>query len=87
MIEALLFLSKQFKIAHRDVKPENILIVKNTFKLCDLDNCHRYNNKTLEKELFLGTIEFQSPVIKIYLSKGNFQSILIKERKIKLQLL
>jgi len=49
-------------MAHRDVKPENILVTAdNRYKIGDLDNVKYKNNKTKEKSMFVGTFSFTAP--------------------------
>lgn len=48
-------------ISHRDVKPENILVLDNNFLIGDLDSINQKNNESVEKRIEFGTLSFTSP--------------------------
>jgi len=48
-------------ISHRDVKPENILVVGNNFLIGDLDSICLEKNESGEKNIEFGTLSFTSP--------------------------
>ncbi|KRX07264.1 Protein kinase-like domain [Pseudocohnilembus persalinus] len=52
---------QQHMIAHRDIKPENILIKNQVYLLGDLDDIKFKGNKTQEKSLVFGTLQFAAP--------------------------
>lgn len=62
VLSSLVYLQSSLQISHRDLKPENILVVKNgRFKVGDLDDSHMKGNRTREKTLVFGTLEFMAP--------------------------
>ena len=69
LVEALCFLQKERNVAHRDVKPENILIFKNgVLKLADFGEA-KINNGS-KKKTIRGTEFYMSPL----LYAGNLES-------------
>ena len=69
LVEALYFLQKERNVAHRDVKPENILIFKNNvLKLADFGEA-KINNGS-KKKTIRGTEFYMSPL----LYAGNLES-------------
>ena len=69
LVSALYFLQKERNVAHRDVKPENILIFKNDIvKLADFGEAKINNNN--KKKTIRGTEFYMSPL----LYAGNLES-------------
>jgi serine/threonine protein kinase len=69
LVSALYFLQKERNVAHRDVKPENILIFKNDIvKLADFGEA-KINNES-KKKTIRGTEFYMSPL----LYAGNLES-------------
>ena len=61
-VEAFNFL-QQKKIAHRDVKPENVLVTENgkKIKICDFETCMKIDQMTLSLK---GTPNYLSPLLR-----------------------
>ena len=62
-ILGLTFLQKILKVAHRDIKPLNILICKNSFKLSDFGESKFYKRIRNEKNTLRGTPLYLAPEI------------------------
>ena len=61
LVSGLVYLQKEKKIAHRDVKPENVIIFKNNiYKLGDFGEAK--GTKTYDK-LSTGTDTYMSPIL------------------------
>ena len=65
IVEALRYLHDDLKIAHRDLKPRNILLKEGTVKLCDMGEARVLNKKllTLSNAKGFGTTIFLPPEV------------------------
>ena len=63
LVSGLIFLQKN-KIAHRDIKPQNILIFpQNIYKITDLGEAKMNLNNEKQKQTFVGSELFMSPLL------------------------
>lgn len=63
LLEAFVDLEKN-KIAHCDIKPENILILNHEslrMKLCDVGSCKVVSSEEIEEATIFGTVPFLAP--------------------------
>ena len=54
---------QQNNIAHRDIKPQNILIVGNEYKICDFGEAKIMNNNNDNEHMIRGTELYMSPIL------------------------
>ena len=63
LVSGLIFLQKN-KIAHRDIKPQNILVFpQNIYKITDLGEAKMNLNNERQKQTFVGSELFMSPLL------------------------
>ena len=74
LIKSFAALQKNF-ITHRDIKPQNILIVNNTYKIGDFGEAKITEGNSIIKQSIKGTELYMSPILFMALNKR--QSIII----------
>ena len=62
LTSALLFMKQNYKISHRDIKPQNVLLFNGIYKLADFGEAKKANENT-EMNTLRGTELFMSPVL------------------------
>ena len=62
LTSALLFMKQNYKISHRDIKPQNVLLFNGIYKLADFGEAKKANENS-EMNTLRGTELFMSPVL------------------------
>ena len=70
LLDVFTFLQRDKAIAHRDIKPHNVLFSKHTgkIKICDFNDCHKGLQKSHE---LVGTPYYLSVELKEHFEKKN----------------
>ncbi len=70
LIKTFALLQKN-NITHRDIKPQNILIVNNIYKICDFGEAKITDGNSIKKHAIKGTELYMSPILFSALNNGQ----------------
>jgi len=70
LIKTFALLQKN-NITHRDIKPQNILIVDNIYKICDFGEAKITEGNSIIRQTIKGTELYMSPILFMALNKGQ----------------
>jgi len=63
-----------YNIIHRDIKPKNILMTKNTPKICDFGASKQLFNFTITQTMGIGTFKYMAPEVISQEAPSSFKS-------------